>query len=121
VFEIVPGVVLVSLAYIYRSIWSLVFGLLISSAVQMITTYFLLNDIRVRFRIVSEYVRRIIHFGKWIFLSSADYFLSSNLDRLYLGKVGSLSMLGSLRLRTKLLRERIAEMNVTEKLCMEWH
>jgi FkbM family methyltransferase len=27
----------------------------------------------------------------------------------------------NLRLRTKLLRERIAEMNLTEKICMEWH
>ena len=36
----------------------------------------------------------IMHFGKWIFLSSAVYFLSINFDKLYLGKAVPLSLFG---------------------------
>jgi O-antigen/teichoic acid export membrane protein len=93
-FELVPGVVLVVLAYFYRSIWALIVGLLIASVVKMVMSYFLLPDVRLRFRISKKYTAEILHFGKWIFLSSIVYFLSTNFDRLYLGKLVPLSVLG---------------------------
>ena len=40
------------------------------------------------------YARQILHFGRWIFLSSVIYFLSMNFDRLYLAKAAPLAMLG---------------------------
>jgi O-antigen/teichoic acid export membrane protein len=36
----------------------------------------------------------ILNFGKWIFVSSVVYFLSVNFDKLYLGGVVPLNMLG---------------------------
>ena len=94
VFELIPGVVLVVLAYFYRSIWALVVGLVIASAARMVTSFFLLGDIRLKFYISKQYARQMLHFGKWIFFSSIVYFFSMNFDRLYLGKVAPFGLLG---------------------------
>jgi O-antigen/teichoic acid export membrane protein len=94
VFELIPALSLVILAYFFRSIWSLVFGLLIASAVRMVISHFLLSDVRVTFSFHKQYLWEIVHFGKWIFFSSAIYFFSSNFDRLYLGKMVPLGLLG---------------------------
>ena len=93
-FEVIPGAALVTLAYFYRSIWSLVFGLLFASAVKMLVSHFLLNDVRVKFSISKNYMTQIMHFGKWMMLSSVIYFLSNYFDRLYLAKTIPLGLLG---------------------------
>jgi O-antigen/teichoic acid export membrane protein len=60
----------------------------------MVISYFLLRDIRLRFYISKEYTRQMLHFGTWIFLSSIVFYFSMNFDRLYLGKVAPLGLLG---------------------------
>ena len=60
----------------------------------MVVSHFLLSDIKMRLHLSKKYVWEIVHFGKWIFLSSAIYFFSSNFDRLYLGKVAPFALLG---------------------------
>jgi O-antigen/teichoic acid export membrane protein len=47
-----------------------------------------------RFTLEPEAITEIISFGKWIFVSTALYFLASQSDRLILGKLFSLEMLG---------------------------
>lgn len=93
-FEVIPGVALVVLAYFFRSIWALVFGLLFSSTAKMIVSYFLLIDVRVKFHISKQHMWEILHFGKWIFFATLIYFLSNNFDRLYLGKIAPFALLG---------------------------
>ena len=94
VFELVPAATMVVLAYLYHSIWSMILGVLLGSAARMVISHFLLSDIKMRFHLTKEYVWEIVHFGKWVFLSSAIYFFSSYFDRLYLGKVVPLYLLG---------------------------
>jgi O-antigen/teichoic acid export membrane protein len=94
VFEILPGTILVIFAFMYRSIWSFIFGLLLSTALKALITHFLLDDVRVRFRLSAFYAKEITRFGRWIFISSIVYFFATNLDRLYLGKIASFGMLG---------------------------
>ena len=84
----------VLLAYLSPTIWALAFGGLIGPAAAMIGSYFLLSDVRQRFYISKEFAWEILHFGKWIFLASFVYFLSTNYDRLYLAKVVPLQLLG---------------------------
>jgi O-antigen/teichoic acid export membrane protein len=91
---VIPGVILVVLAYFFRSIWALVFGLLLASAIRTIISHLLLSDVRVKFHISKGYMWEILHFGKWIFLATLIYFLSGNFDRLYLGKVAPIALLG---------------------------
>jgi O-antigen/teichoic acid export membrane protein len=97
-YEIISGafwaVGQVTLAYFIPTIWALVFGLLFGSAIEMIGSYFLLPEVRHRFKISKSYTWQILHFGKWIFLSSTVYFLSISFDRFYLAGVMPLALLG---------------------------
>ena len=93
-FELIPAAAMVVLAYFYRSIWSMVLGLLFASAIRMVVSHFLVRGVKMRLTLNKEYAWQIIHFGKWIFLSSAIYFFSSNFDRLYLGKTVPFALLG---------------------------
>lgn len=81
-------------AWISPTVWGLVFGGLFGSFVSMIGTYFLLHDVRQRFHISKKFTLEIVRFGKWIFISSMVYFLSTYIDRLYLGSVVPLELLG---------------------------
>jgi O-antigen/teichoic acid export membrane protein len=98
IFEIIMSVIsLVAyllLAYFSRTIWALVFGGIIASTATMIGSYFLLTDVKEKFHLSRRYTGEILHFGKWIFVSSIVYFLSANFDRLYLAKVVPLELLG---------------------------
>jgi O-antigen/teichoic acid export membrane protein len=81
-------------AYFSPTIWALVFGSLVGTTAFVIGTHFLLPDVRHKFLIRKEYAGQISSFGKWIFVSSIIYFLSTNFDRLYLAKVIPLELLG---------------------------
>jgi O-antigen/teichoic acid export membrane protein len=76
------------------TVWALVFGGLLSSLANTIGSYFLVPDLRHKFQISNAYVRQIFSFGKWIFVSSTIYFLSTSFDNLYFGKVVPLDLLG---------------------------
>jgi O-antigen/teichoic acid export membrane protein len=97
-FEVVTScissTIYVLLAYLNPNIWSLVFGGLFATTVTMVGSYFLLSDVRERFHLSKRFTWDILHFGKWIFLSTIVYFLSTNFDRLYLAKVIPLELLG---------------------------
>jgi O-antigen/teichoic acid export membrane protein len=81
-------------AYLSPTIWALVFAPLVGVAALMIGSHLLLPEVRQKFRISRQYVAQILSFGKWIFMSSIIYFLSTNFDRLYFAKVIPLNLLG---------------------------
>jgi O-antigen/teichoic acid export membrane protein len=81
-------------AYLDPTIWALVFGGLFGSAASMIGSYFLLSDVKQRFYLSKQYSKQILNFGKWIFISSIVFFLAMYVDRLYLGRVVPLELLG---------------------------
>jgi O-antigen/teichoic acid export membrane protein len=82
------------LAFITPTIWALVIGSVVSGAVAMIASYYLIPGLRHRFLIEPASAHQILHFSKWIFLSSIIYFLAMNFDRLYFAKQISLTDLG---------------------------
>jgi O-antigen/teichoic acid export membrane protein len=81
-------------AYLSPTVWALVFGTLFSSLLTMIGSYFLLPDVTQKFYLSKRFASEILHYGKWIFVSSTIYFLSGNFDRLYLPKVVPLNLFG---------------------------
>jgi len=97
-FEVVAScissAVFVLLAYLHPNIWSLVFGGLFATVITMAGSYFLLPDVKPRFHLSKRFAWEILHFGKWIYLSTMVYFLATNFDRLYLAKVIPLELLG---------------------------
>ncbi|NEU13480.1 oligosaccharide flippase family protein [Methylobacterium sp. BTF04] len=75
------------------TIWSILLGNTVGALVRVIGS-FLLPQGGNRMILDRRYIGEIFSFGKWIFLWSLLGFLSINFDRLYLGSVASLGLLG---------------------------
>ncbi len=87
-------VVQIGFALYTPTIWALVWGLLVSTAVPAAASFFLIDWRSHRLAWEREAVRAIVHFGKWIFLASLVYFLAMNFDRLYFADTIPLTLLG---------------------------
>lgn len=85
---------MVVLAWITRSVLALVIGGVITAAVKLVLMHFFLPGQRNRLMWEREAGGELIHFGKWIFLSTAFWFVSSQGDKAILGRFLSLDMLG---------------------------
>lgn len=81
-------------AIVSPTIWALVYGGIISSAVAMIGSFFIVKEISYKIRFSKEYAKQILSFGKWILISTTIYFLSMNFDRLYLARSLPFQILG---------------------------
>lgn len=81
-------------AWITGSVWALVIGYLISALVKVAAQHYLLKGPSNRWLIRPELAFELVHFGKYIFLSSAAGFLTNQSDRAILGGFVSLSDLG---------------------------
>jgi O-antigen/teichoic acid export membrane protein len=77
--------VAVLLAWITRSIWSFVISGLLASALSTLLSYMWLDGPTDRFAWDRKSLRELLHFGKWIFVSSSISVLAANGDRLLLG------------------------------------
>ena len=82
--------VTITLAWLTRSVWSLLIGSVVSSAVRTLMSHFALPGKLARPAWDSSYAHEIVDFGKWIFISSIIGFLAANGEKLILG--GSLSV-----------------------------
>ncbi len=92
--QIAGIVAMVALALVFRSVWALVFGSIVNAIVKLVLTHFFLEGGVNRFKWEKEAAHHLIHFGKWIFLSTMCGFIVAQGDRLILGKYLSLEMLG---------------------------
>ena len=91
--EVIYVVMTIGLAWVWRSVWAPVLGVVLYAALRTALSY-TLPDARQRFRLDREVAMRIIHFGKWIAVTSLVTYAASNVDRLYLGTVVPLGLLG---------------------------
>lgn len=87
-------VLMVGFAWWTGSIWSLVIGGVFGTMAKLALAHFLLPGHRNSFRWELAARRELVHFGKWIFLSTICGFLVAQGDKLILGKHLSLSALG---------------------------
>ena len=81
-------------AFIDRSIWALVGGAICSAVVRVILSHAWLPGTSNRWQWDKLAFREIVHFGKWMFLSSILGFLVNSGDRLLLGGLISSNELG---------------------------
>lgn len=81
-------------AWISPSVWVLVGGALLASTMRLVLTHIVLPGPRMRFWWNKEYVREIVHFGKWINVSSVAAFIGGQSDRLILGFLLPSSLFG---------------------------
>ncbi|MEG4106860.1 oligosaccharide flippase family protein [Microcoleus sp. S13_C5] len=94
VIQIVSTTVMVVWAWFDHSIWAIVAGGFTGALMEVVWSHFLIPGKSNRFAWDKEAAKEIFSYGKWIFLSTALYFLCSQADRLILGKIFTLTMLG---------------------------
>ncbi len=92
--ETVTFVVLIIWAYFSRDVWALVGGAVIGQLYLVIASHLYLPGIRNRFRWDRSALDTFMGFGKWIYLSSVVYFLSTQSDRFLLGRYLDMVHLG---------------------------
>ena len=91
--QIIQLVATAGWALIHPSVWALIGGLLIASVVRCITSHLLLPSHPHRFTWERQSAASIIKFGKWVLVAEAYSILSSQSDRLILGRLISLQTL----------------------------
>ena len=94
VSQVIGVIVMVALAWQFRSVWALLAGMLLTSVAKLLLTLFLLEGHRNRFRWEASAGKDLIHFGKWIFFSTICGFLVNQGDRAILGKYLTTDLLG---------------------------
>ena len=92
--DVFGSVIHIVFAYLSPTVWALVWGFFTQSFARAASSHFL-SGASHRFAFNKAYARQILTFGQWIFVSSLIYFASTNFDRLYLGKVAALSIVGT--------------------------
>ncbi|MEG4850115.1 oligosaccharide flippase family protein [Microcoleus sp. B5-D4] len=92
--QIVSTTVMIVWAWFDRSIWAILAGGLSGALMELVWSHFLIPGKPNRFAWDKEAAKEIFSYGKWIFLSTALFFLCSQADRLILGKIFTLTMFG---------------------------
>jgi O-antigen/teichoic acid export membrane protein len=80
--------------WVRADVWGFVIGSLVTSLVTMAGSHLLVPGFRNRLCWDRTCLGELILFGKWIFLSTLCTFLADQTDRLVVGKVASLEILG---------------------------
>lgn len=73
---------------------ALIFGGMVAAVVATALSHLILPGPRLRVRVDRDSMRELLHFGRWIFLSTAMTFVGMQGDRLFLGYALSLDALG---------------------------
>ncbi|MQY42243.1 oligosaccharide flippase family protein [Epibacterium sp. SM1969] len=92
--QLVSLVAMAILAIVTQSVIALVIGSVLQSVVYVIVTHINLPGHRNKFHWDKTAAQELIRFGKWIFLSTAFWFITSQGDRAILGKFIPLETLG---------------------------
>jgi O-antigen/teichoic acid export membrane protein len=87
-------VVMIILAWVYKSVWSLVVGGIVGGLTKMILSHIVLEGEQNRFHWDRESFRELNRFGRWIFISTVMGFLASQGDRLVLARLLDVRFLG---------------------------
>ena len=98
----------VTLAFVLRSVWALVYGSLAGAVVKFILSY-RLHPYRPKLHFNTAKARELFGYGKWIFASSVIWFLVLQGDDIFVGKMLGLTFLGFYQ-----LAYRIANIPATE-------
>ncbi|MCP5072966.1 MAG: oligosaccharide flippase family protein [Rhodobacteraceae bacterium] len=92
--QVVGIFVAILFALLTHSVWAFVISGLVSNLVHLVLLDRFLPGDRNRFCWEKPAVGELVHFGKWIFLSTVCGFLVSQGDKLVLGKYLTIDMLG---------------------------
>ena len=92
--QILNVATMVVTAYFTQSVYSLAVGTIASSLFLLICSHKLLDGPKNAIRWEWWVVKEVLNYGKWIFISTAIYFLTLQLDKLIFAKTFDLSLVG---------------------------
>ena len=87
-------VTMVIIAWIYETVWALPIGALVAALVKTVLSQLAIEGPVNRLRWHRESSRDILHFGKWIFVSTLVGYVALRLDIFVLGRLLPLDLLG---------------------------
>lgn len=85
--QIIGLVAMVLWALKWPSVWALVAGAIVTSTARTVLNHYVLPGVGNRFHWDKQAFHQLMHFGRWIFLSTVLTFLTGQADRLVYGKV----------------------------------
>jgi len=86
-------IVSVSLAFILRNVWALVYGTIFGSMTKLILSY-VLHPFRPNFKFDPPKAKELFSFGKWLLASGILTFLITQGDDIFVGKLLGVTALG---------------------------
>lgn len=86
--------VTITLAWITGSVWALIIGSIVGALVMLVLSWTLLPGHRNRPRFEPDALQELVHYGKWIFLSTIAGFAILQSDKLIMGRLVTLDVLG---------------------------
>jgi len=96
-------------AYLLRSVWALIFGLIARRLIQIIASY-ALHPYRPIFRITRRDFRELFSFGKWSSLSVILHFGYTQGDDIFVGKILGSTSLGLYQMAYKYSKLAVVEL-----------
>jgi O-antigen/teichoic acid export membrane protein len=84
----------VAFAWWYRSVWSLVWGGVLTAIVKVALSFFMMPSHRHRLAWDRTATKELFTFGRWIFISTVLTFFALQGDRLIFGKMIPIGLLG---------------------------
>jgi O-antigen/teichoic acid export membrane protein len=86
-------IITVWLAWLYKSVWALIWGTLLGNFLKMLASHYYLPGVRNYFAWERSSARALFGFGSWIFVSSALTFLAGEGNKLFVAKLLDVRML----------------------------
>lgn len=105
---IVDFTVAITAAFLLRSVWAIVFGLLAGNITRCIMSY-IIEPYRPKLKFIRSQAKELFSFGKWILGSAILIFLITQGDDIFAGKLLGATMLGFYQ-----IAYRISNMPTTE-------
>lgn len=92
--QVLQLVITVVWAYFWPSVWVLAWSRLIAEVVRTVVSYMMMPEMRPSFTWDKSAVTELVQFGRWILVGTALNYLALQSDRLILGRLTSMEMLG---------------------------
>lgn len=111
--KVLPAfVITVSLAYLLRNVWALVFGTVSGALISMVMSY-LIHSHRPRPEFKINKISEMFTFGKWIMASSIITFFLTQGDDIFVGKLLGVTALGFYQLAYRISNAPATEISHT--------
>jgi len=105
---IIEFIVSVTAAYLLRSVWALVLGLLAGNLTRLAMSY-VVDPYRPRFKFVKKQAKELFGFGKWVLGSSILIFFIIQGDDIFIGSLLGAAMLGFYQMAYRISNTPAAE------------